>query len=275
MTSAIFQHIQKVFVGHSDRSLLIERGGQKLNHIPPKLLALYIGEITLAYEPVVIVVPATIVVKLVNHNTENRLARLVQMLTGEVLEGELLCLYLVHGGTAISCRADLVCIELLPPVERSGNIHRYENLTEELTVRCAATNEPGHKVFIIVTDCIALIRSTVMLLRVTDTFSVDDSTLATVNRRVAVGAFPAIEGISHSSDSVFPAPYLGFLKFNHRSFLLNSGSWLETGLPSDASSCPRKTRCSGYPPCSKVGLRRTHSRYLWSSHVRWWCIPRS
>lgn len=154
VTSAIFQHIQKVFVGHSDRSLLIERGGQKLNHVPPKLLALYIGEITLAYEPVVIVVPATIVVKLVNHNTENRLARLVQMLTGEVLEGELLCLYLVHGGTAISCRADLVCIELLPPIERSGNIHRYENLTEELTVRCAATNEPGHKVFIIVTDCI-------------------------------------------------------------------------------------------------------------------------
>ena len=142
-------------------------------------------------------------------------------------------------------------------------------------MRCAATNEPGHKVFIVVTDCVALVRCTVMLLRVTDTFPVNDSTLAAVNRRVAVGAFPAIERISHSTDSVFPTPYFGFLKFNHRSFLLNSGSWLETGSPSDAPSCPRKTRCSGCPPCSKGGLRRTHSRCLWSSHVRWWCIPRS
>ena len=170
---------------------------------------------------------------------------------GKIIKFELLLVNLVHGGTAISGRADLVCIELLPPVERSGNIHRYENLTEELTVRCAATNEPGHKVNVIFPE----------------------THLVTV--KYGVRAFPAIERISHTTNSVFDSPSLNLFKFNHRSFLLSSGSWLETGSPSDASSCPHKTRCSGCPPYSKGGLRRTHSRCLWSSHVRWWCIPRS
>ena len=59
---------------------------------------------------------------------------LVQTVVGEVVPLKGLGVDLVHGGAGVGYGAHLVGVEFLPPVQRGGDVHRHEDLTEELSV---------------------------------------------------------------------------------------------------------------------------------------------
>ena len=56
------------------------------------------------------------------------------MLTAETLHGKGLAVDLVHGTGRIGHRSHFVGVVLFPPVNGSGDIHRYENLADKLPV---------------------------------------------------------------------------------------------------------------------------------------------
>ena len=73
---------------------------------------------------------------------------------GEVVGGEIARLQgtgveLVHGGGGVGHGADFIGVELLPPVQRGGDVHGYEDLPDELSVVAARGAQPRGQIQIV------------------------------------------------------------------------------------------------------------------------------
>ena len=142
------------------------------------------------------------------------------MFRAEIREFKLLCGDFVHGGTGISGRTYLVGVKLFPPVQRGGDVHSDKNLPEILSVRVSCRKQLSHKGEVVLTDFVAVIRCAVMLFRVADTLALDTTAFAAVNGGVTIRPVPTVQGISHTTDSVFKSPSLNAFYLNHWCFLL-------------------------------------------------------
>lgn len=142
------------------------------------------------------------------------------MFRAEIGKFKFLCGDFVHGGTGIGSRAYLVGIKLFSPVQRGGDVHSDKNLPKILSVRVSRRKQLSHKSKVILTDFIAVIRCAVMLFRVADTLAFDTTTLTAVNGGVTIRPVPTVQGVSHTTDSVFKSPNFNVFYLNHWCFLL-------------------------------------------------------
>ena len=160
-----------------------------------------------------------------------------QMFMAEVLQRELLSMNLVHGGAGVGDRTHLIGVELLPPVERGGDVDVHRNHPAELAIHRAGPGQPQHQVKVVWADqsIIGAVRRkrvrgavvTVVVLAITN---------AALHIELAVGLIPTVHRVPHSADSGLQAHDLGFLNQDHCASPFADGPWMIRFLISSSLS---------------------------------------
>ena len=125
------------------------------------------------------------------------------MLMAEIISLKSLRRDLMHCRARVCNCAHFVCIEFLPPIEWSRNIHIHGNHPHEFSMVCPGVPQLHHKIEVVWTDFrIALSKSVTIPCR---------------SRIEAITLLPRIHRISHPTDRMLPAHDLGVFEFNHSS----------------------------------------------------------
>ena len=120
-------------VVQQDGALLVEAGGQELNHVMPCVLVADGVE------------NRSVEVQIVDDNLQRSSRREGHFFVAEIAHLERLRVDLMHGGAGVADGADLVCIELFPPVQRSGQRDPHRNHASVLGMGAAALGQIGHQ----------------------------------------------------------------------------------------------------------------------------------
>ena len=106
------------------------------------------------------------------------------MLATKIRQRKLLIRNLMHRGTGIGNRTNLVSIELLPPIQRGGDVKIDRNHPHELTMVCACVAKGRHKLQVIRAHFKAFKTRTITVLFFANILSLDFTALSTVNSRI-------------------------------------------------------------------------------------------
>ena len=123
VVSAGVVDVDEVLVVEGHGAHLVVGGGKHLDHVVPGLAILLVGQELLPLG-----------LQVGDGGIQEGQTALVQTVVGEVVPLKGLGVDLVHGGAGVGHRAHLVGVEFLPPVQGRGDVHRDEDLTEELSV---------------------------------------------------------------------------------------------------------------------------------------------
>ena len=176
-------HVDEVLVRHRAGAHLVVARGQKLDHAVPERLVLRL-QIAQA--------------QVLEHGDRllQAFARLGQhTLTAEILRRKGLRVDLVHRARRVRRRADLIRVELLPPVQRGGQIDRDENLPDEFPVVAAGRAQPLREAEVV--------------------FAEDERA---VRLGVAVHAVPAVHRVARAAHRIFKIHDMGPFDLNHKAF---------------------------------------------------------
>ena len=115
--------VDEVLVIHGHGPHLVVGGGKHLDHVVPGLAVLLVSQELLPLG-----------LQVGHGGVQKSQTALVQAVVGEIIPLKGLGVDLVHGGGGVGHGAHLVGVKFLPPVQRGGDVHRHEDLTEELSV---------------------------------------------------------------------------------------------------------------------------------------------
>ena len=137
------------------------------------------------------------------------------MFTTKVVQCKLLIRDLMHRGAGICHRSDLVCIELLPPVQRSRNIKIHGNHPHEFTMIRTGVAEASHEVKVIGANVSSIWFSG--RFKNISTFIIVMATTTILRRWLAetIALIPRVLRIPHSTDGCFPAHNIYVFYFQH------------------------------------------------------------
>jgi hypothetical protein len=124
------------------------------------------------------------------------------VLMREVVQRERIRMDLVHGRAGVSHSADLVGVELLPPVQRSSQIHRNSNHPKILTVVRTGIGEVLKELMILLAD-------EKLELRSLQSLSVLDVS------PVGVTEMPGVHGVPSTTDGSVEAVNVYVFNLNH------------------------------------------------------------
>ena len=149
-----------------------------------------------------------------NNRFEHSYRVLLQMLVAEVLQCKLLRCNFVHRGAGVSNRTNFVGVELLPPVQRGGDVKIDRNHPHEFAMVSACVAEGSHEVEVVRAENIFCTNLDIVSVAISVyTICAMSWTMRGANTTITLR--PRVLRVPHTTNGVFPANNLGVFNFQH------------------------------------------------------------
>ena len=136
------------------------------------------------------------------------------MLATKIRQRKLLIRNLMHRGTGIGNRTNLVSIELLPPIQRGGDVKIDRNHPHELTMVCACVAKGSHEVEVVRTENIFCTNLDIVSVAIS-VYTICAMSWTMRGANTTITLHPRVLRVPHTTNGVFPANNLGVFNFQH------------------------------------------------------------